>query len=107
MKRAFHEFRRQVPRLAFWWLLISAGVFPIGLIFGYSTAEAVTFAMSMVPLGLSMIGGMWLHPVWGGEVPTRERLAVGFGWLLVLFLPAVGLSVMVRLIGQRLLGVAD
>jgi hypothetical protein len=48
---------------------------------------------------------MWLHPVWGSEIPTRLRVAVGFSWLLVLFLPAVGLSVLVLLIAQRLLGV--
>lgn len=61
--------------------------------------------MSMLPLGLSMIGGMWLHPVWGGAIPTRERLAVGFGWLLVMFLPAVGLSGLVLVAAVRLLGV--
>jgi hypothetical protein len=47
--RAFHEFRRQVPRLAPWWLLTSAGVFPVGLIYGFSAAEALAFAVSMVP----------------------------------------------------------
>ena len=107
LKDAFGEFRKAAPRLARWWLVIAAGVFPIGLLYGFSQAEALAVAISMIPLGISMIGGMWLHPVWGGAIPTRTRLAVGFGWLLVLFVPAAGLSALSLLMAKHLLGVGD
>jgi hypothetical protein len=89
----FREFLPRAPRMFGWWMLAGVPTVFIGafLLGQRSLLESLQITIALIPIGIPMLGFLWIHPLMRQTTPSVRRFLFVCLWFVVTMIPAIAL----------------
>jgi len=105
VRQALRDFLAALPELLRRWLIAGVPTILISflLLKEWNIVEAIAATISLLPIGVSLLGFMWIHPM--GETPISwARWWFAVLWWLATLLPTIGAYLFLAAVMRVLLG---
>ena len=108
MNQAREEFMAALPELLRRWLLVGVPTIltAVLLLQEWDIGAAIAAVITFLPIGLSLLGFLWIHPLSGYTTPSWPRWWFAVLWWLVTLLPTLAVGLILGAVVRGLLGVS-